>query len=98
MKIPKKEFFFQNLALAQLPKLPEMRVDTLHQLQIKVGLPIWVICHYKFIFFGVVQFGSRYCVTVVLLIYVVNRAITIGKINDFIHECASPILARSQIG
>jgi len=29
VKIPKKEFFFQNLALAQLPKLPEMRVDTL---------------------------------------------------------------------
>ena len=75
-----------------------MSVDTLHQFQIHVGLQIRVICHYKFIFFGVVQFGSRYCVTVVLLNYAVNRAITIGKINDFIHECASPILARSQIG
>ena len=39
MNIPKKkEFFFQDLAVAQLPILPEMRVDTLHQLQIKVGV------------------------------------------------------------
>ena len=38
MNIPKKKFFFQRLAVAQLPILPEMRVDTLHQLQIKVGV------------------------------------------------------------
>jgi len=39
VNIPKKkEFFFQDLAVAQLPILPEMRVDTLHQLQIKVGV------------------------------------------------------------
>jgi len=37
VNIPKKEFFFQGLAVAQLPILPVMRVDTLHQLQIHVG-------------------------------------------------------------
>jgi hypothetical protein len=53
MNIPKKEFFFQGLALAQLPILAVMSVDTLHQFQIHVGLQIRVICHYKFIFLWV---------------------------------------------
>ena len=53
MNIPKKKFFFQGLAVAQLPILPVMRVDTLHQLQIHVGLQVRVICHYKFIFLRV---------------------------------------------
>jgi len=52
MNIPKKEFFFQGLAVAQLPILPVMSVDKLHQLQIHVGLQVGVIFHYKFIFCG----------------------------------------------
>ena len=53
MTIPKKKFFFQGLAVVQLPILPVISVDTLHQLQIHVGLDARVICHYKFIFLRV---------------------------------------------
>jgi hypothetical protein len=51
--ILKEKFFFQGLAVAQLPVLPVMRVDTVHQLQIHVRLQAGVIGYYKFIFLRV---------------------------------------------
>ena len=60
MNIPKKEFFFQGLAVAQLPILPVMSVDTLHQLKIHVGLQVGVIFHYKFIFLRVIDLQDAF--------------------------------------
>ena len=60
MNIPKKEFFFQGLAVAQLPILPVMSVDKLHQLQIHVGLQVGVIFHYKFIFLRVIDLQDAF--------------------------------------
>ena len=60
MNIPKKEFFFQGLAMAQLPILPVMSVDKLHQLQIHVGLQVGVIFHYKFIFLRVIDLQDAF--------------------------------------
>ena len=60
MNISKKEFFFQGLAVAQLPILPVMSVDALHQSQIHVGLQVGVICHYKFIFLRVIDLQDAF--------------------------------------
>ena len=60
MNIPKKKLFFQGLAVAQLPILPVMRVDTLHQFQIHVGLQVGVIFHYKFIFLRVIDLQDAF--------------------------------------
>jgi hypothetical protein len=60
MNIPKKELFFQGLAVAQLPILPVMSVDKLHQLQIHVGLQVGVIFHYKFIFLRVIDLQDAF--------------------------------------
>jgi hypothetical protein len=45
MNTPKKKLFFQRLAVAQLPILPMIHVDTLHHLLIHVGLQVRIIFH-----------------------------------------------------
>ena len=46
--------------MAQLPILPVMSVDTLHKLQIHVGLQVGVIFHYKFIFLRVIDLQDAF--------------------------------------
>jgi hypothetical protein len=51
--VPKEQFFFQGLAVAQLPVLPVVYGNALHQLLVHAGLKARVIFHDKFIFLRV---------------------------------------------